>query len=1042
MSMQRNMGRAGLIAGFLVGALGCGPNPPVVDGPDAGYADAGQDGADAGSGADAGQGEKDAGTAQDAGPDLLEVAPEVLDLLPGETGQLTASGDGLANVTYTSLDEGVASVDTGGTVTAHLVGEARVRVDADTAAGPASADALVVVHPAPEVTDGCANADPTDIRAFADCPVGGGIFGDWFVDAHGQVAFDYTFDELNDVRGAWPNTENIERRDHFLMLGNDRFNFKVTDLGYVEVLSMDRGPTWLNRFDEDQRNLGGGFSYLRDQQGGEVFATAHGYAPPTATFQRHWGLTYAQTTMTHDGIETARTTWAPAGDDPVLLTAVTLTNTGDAARELAHFEYWDVNRHQLTIEWVRTGLAAAPSDDGRDGHNARFTQRVDHDADSATLVASMTPNPGEDVPPASQENGLDFYPPRVFLRSLDAPGTAPAVDRVYTDQNTFFGPAGPGAPLAVQVDAPGTGPLADSDAMGQPACLVMRTPVALAPGESVTLHFAYGYVPEGETLDFLDGYRPLPASKQPAATQAARAERLAYAWAPGRPLLHRETAWRSSQILANTLYHAYFDEHYTPQGSAYLYLHGADGAARDQLLYAMALTWLDPALARANLRLILGLTDSGTGQKGYAFVDYGLTDGAGLHEHPSDFDLFLFAGLGEYLAATGDFAFLDEEVAFHPHGSGRPDWVDGDTVLDHVQNAFYHLRDTVGLGPHGLIRIRDGDWSDGIVYEDLSPTAVSFTIQNGESVPNTQMALVTLPKIADLIEPFRPALATEMRVYVGMLTGPAAATFGTRWFSRAWLRNSINQAYEKGNDQPSDGFNANYLDLEAQPWGLLAGLLDDDQTETVLDEIEVRLGSSIGPTLREGGQVWPAISQLMTWAWARHRPAQAWQSLDAHLYATHADVFPEQWLGIWSGPDGFLADGTDGGTWASPVTPMTDFPIANMNPDVMWLLGLLRTAGVETVPDGLAIRPIGGGQDTYVIDYPLLRLEVAPGRIAGTYRPHTDGARTIHVQLPPGATPTSLTLDDDPQTVDSNDISVSLDFVAGEAHTFAVLYTP
>ena len=125
--------------------------------------------------------------------------------------------------------------------------------------------------------------------------------------------------------------------------------------------------------------------------------------------------------------------------------------------------------------------------------------------------------------------------------------------------------------------------------------------------------------------------------------------------------------------------------HLVPQGSAYLYLHGADGAPRDQSLFAIPLTYLRPDLARDTLRLIMRMTDSETGAIPYAFAGYGIHDGAGVHEHPSDLDLFFLLGLGEYLAATGDLAFLDSVEPYYPRGSRSG------TVLDHVRTAFDHL---------------------------------------------------------------------------------------------------------------------------------------------------------------------------------------------------------------------------------------------------------------------------------------------------------------------------------------------------------------
>jgi len=47
-----------------------------------------------------------------------------------------------------------------------------------------------------------------------------------------------------------------------------------------------------------------------------------------------------------------------------------------------------------------------------------------------------------------------------------------------------------------------------------------------------------------------------------------------------------------------------------------------------------------------------------------------------------------------------------------------------------------------------------------------------------------------------------------------------------------------------------------------------------------------------GVELVKSGEVWPAISQLMTWAYGRVDPSLVWDSIERHLYYTHASVFP------------------------------------------------------------------------------------------------------------------------------------------------------
>jgi hypothetical protein len=90
-----------------------------------------------------------------------------------------------------------------------------------------------------------------------------------------------------------------------------------------------------------------------------------------------------------------------------------------------------------------------------------------------------------------------------------------------------------------------------------------------------------------------------------------------------------------------------------------------------------------------------------------------------------------------------------------------------------------------------------------------------------------------------------------------------------------------------------------------------------------------------------------------------------------------------------------------GGTWTSPFTPMTDFPLMNSNQDAMMLFALLRVCGIEPSMkgDGLTIAP-KAPPERFVLDTQLLKLEVEPGRIAGEYRPIVGGSRTFHVRVP------------------------------------------
>ena len=331
-------------------------------------------------------------------------------------------------------------------------------------------------------------------------------------------------------------------------------------------------------------------------------------------------------------------------------------------------------------------------------------------------------------------------------------------------------------------------------------------------------------------------------------------------------------------------------------------------------------------------------------------------------------------------------------MRFHPREAAPAPGAAGYTVLDHVRAAVEHLITVVGRGQHGLIRVGDGDWSDGVVWQDETKFDTASTIQHGESVPNTQMALYVLPRLATLIEREDAALATRMRRYAEELEAPARAEFQGEWFARAWLRDREDQPVHLGTGS---------VDLEAQPWGLLSGLLSAEQEQKVLDRVygDLDQKSPLGPPLTAGGQVWPGVSQLMTWAYTKREAQRAWQSLVRQSYATKAKTYPEIWFGIWSAPDGTWAK--SGQTWTSVATPMTDWPVMNMNPDAMYLFGTLRVAGVEPYGRGLRIQPTGVPAQL-TLDTKLLRLATRGGETIGEYRAQNGGELVLTLAAPRG----------------------------------------
>ncbi len=607
-----------------------------------------------------------------------------------------------------------------------------------------------------------------DPYVFARNEEGSGAFGRWTLDQAGLPAYRYKLDQYRHKRAAFPHSEGADRRDHWHQIGNDRITALAANDGTIQVYLCDRGGVLLNRFEahtasraaapaqlqgppasdlysadriEELRQAqqpeladylaqlhapesglpqdvpaelfgppaphayAGGFSYLDD--GHTMWATAFRYRPAGATTRRVFGLGYFETEMTYRKIRTTRHVYAPFDDkplaatgaqqdDPVLIVDIQIENRGASAIDLRHYEYWDVNRYPLKLQWLRSGYWPAwLGDRERHAINEQFTPSIQYDAPAAALRFHQTPSSAEARPP-DEISAIDWAPADIFLADLsDRPPAA-----FYTQKAAFFGRGD------VQHPRPELESAAFADS-AMPYCLVLRHDLHLEPHATVKLRLAFGTARPAQSLQFLAKYRV--GQSLPDILERWKSQ-LAY-FTTGRPrdrFLQREMAWHAYNLLSATVQHDYYGVNFVPQGSAYLYLHGADGVPRDQGLFVIPLTYLRPQLARDTLRLIMRLTHADSGDIPYSFSGYGVHDGAIVHTNPSDLDLFFLLAMSEYLAATGDLAFLDREEPFYPPGE-RPVTVAGQTVLDHIRVAAHHLLRNIGVGEHGLLRIGDGD---------------------------------------------------------------------------------------------------------------------------------------------------------------------------------------------------------------------------------------------------------------------------------------------------------------------------------------------
>ncbi|MAU13370.1 MAG: hypothetical protein CL607_26360 [Anaerolineaceae bacterium] len=830
--------------------------------------------------------------------------------------------------------------------------------------------------------------------------------------------------------------------------------FPSKEPSFMERLLAALNAPTAHKRDDLQHAYAGGFGYV--QVGDEVWSTAYRYHPDLREqSERVFGMGYYRTCCTHNGIRTERVVYAPPGDVSAVLTDVYLTNQSDEAVTLNYYDYWDVNIQQLQEQLLRTGQFGAAGDVKRRHLNRQFTPDIVYDENAKALRFHLHPPAGAPAPIIP--DGVNWKPDDIFLADLS--GTP---DGKYTDKAAFFGQGGAENPDGIhRADDSDLHPIPSTI---MPYCMVLRRKVTIPAGETRQLRFGYGTIQSNLPFWIGPSHRANSRMTMPQAWVEGFQQRFHLGNAPGAfkdlcdhwkqrvsyfsladmPYLQREIAWHAYYMLSSTMTSTYFDSRVVPQGSAYLFIHGIDGAPRDFALYIMALCFIDPKLAREMLGFIMRMTSGDSGQIAYSYTGNGRLSGTIIHEHPSDLDLFFLMALTEYIAVTGDSDFLLEDVPFY-NAYNQP----GDQrVLSHVRVAYNHLLHIVGIGDNDLIRVSDGDWSDDVVVRNVFPSKLNIsprnTIAHGESVLNSQMAVYILPRLANLLmqqdHADVQALGEEMKEELEPILAQLTEGINRMWmgthYARAILRTWRNNTYV---------LDAKDINLESQVWALITNL-DPDVLPGLIDSIYKNLDepSPIGAML-SNGTVWPAVSQILTWGYTLHDPEKAWRSFLKQTFSTRAEVYGHRWSNIWSGPDGVngptLAD--PGGTYQSPpATPMMDFPVMNNNQHAMTLLALLRVCGIEAHESGAGIRIRPQTPTHYELDVPLIKLDVSPERISGIYRAQNDGRCDLFVRLAADSESVEVSIDDTTTTQlcdDEGYVRLTLPpFTAGDEIRFVV----
>jgi hypothetical protein len=850
---------------------------------------------------------------------------------------------------------------------------------------------------------------------------GSGYFGEWVQDEFALPAFHYTCDQLKDPKAVTEvNPGILAPTEHIHQVGNDRIVAIASNYGHVRVRQDEGAPKFLNDYAPERGLFGGGFGYLTD--GSAVLSTFYrgdGNGGNADNFDRVFGIGYFRKKVSGHGYVVDQIVFAPFGDDPVLLSQVTITNAGAGEANLRWIEYWGCQVYQFSFRSFIELYAGKSMHESRRDFGTRFGHHFRPAAGGMGLIESkefLGRDPAEEqlfqgavasfekspnvflTPPdpkaPKRATFDDLNPPPTFLISLDAPASA-----MTTNGKGFFGGGGTDHPAGLERELDG-----DLAQTGPESALLLERKITLKPGESRTLTFLYGYQTSDTALDFLvTKYRKGATNALRESGDQWKRHGMRFS-TPEEPWVEREVTWNHYYLRSGFTYDDFFKQHIISQASIYQYVMGFQGAARDPLQHALPFLFSNPELVKEILRYTLKEVRP-DGSIPYGIVGHGMPMPT-TSDNSSDMPMWLIWAVSEYVLATRDVGFLDSDVVtLYGESAGR------DSVRNLLARCYRRMTDTVKTGEHGLMRMLQDDWNDALVNAWTTQAESKEVVEKSESVLNSAMAAYVFDYYARLLTyaGVEEGLTAAIRQKAEDHRRAVQAQWTGKWFRRAWLG-------------PTNGWlGEKCMWIEPQPWAIIGGCTNDEQARTLVGNMdrELRQISPIGaiqltagpdqeqrgawksePGTQSNGGVWPSLNQTLIWALAGIDGAMAWDEWEKNSFARHAEVYPEIWYGTWSGPDvlNSALSKHPGGTTGGKPFGWTDFPVLNMHTHACPLYALTKLIGLEFTVAGILLAP-KLPLASFRFESPLLGLIKSADGYEGWYNPGAQTTYSIRLKI-------------------------------------------
>ena len=684
--------------------------------------------------------------------------------------------------------------------------------------------------------------------------------GHWSSDEKGLPCFEYTGNIPYSAKLA-NGTDVKLPNDPWFLLGNYRFTLFTHISGEYELISGQR--SWARVNQGEKRNSGVNTSEITVN--GKKFALTgmESLAADSEKCRRIFGCGFANYTYEIDGVSVNRnlsvkpSTEIDNGTSAFLLT-ITVKNTTEKSIDCTYREFVGANFE--TIQYQTAPKEWLP---------LKYINRYSEKAAENLATVDITAASDDPllVPDREAMSKHDAFPPMLFMRSL-------------TENTAFSG---------------------DSSGIGADVSF------ALAPNEEKIIRLIIGYSFEygkstmnGICSELENGV----AVSEPVCAFAEDWLKIIPDFSNEQDeTLRRELRWHAYNLEAMATYSEYYNETKIPQGTIYDYHWGQHASARDNFQHALPLVYYNPKLAKSVLRYMLKRT---TPFGEIRLIEYGFGYADNDRYFTSDQQLYFFLLLSEYLRVTKDYDFMNDKVQPYP-AKGQTEM----TAAELTEKCFIFLRDTVGTGEHGLVRLLNSDWNDTVYYvEKVSYNTIFYT---GESHMNSAMVIsifqTLIPQLKKAAECCGrlDRLCISMELYREKILRAFLADMGDRSFPRRMYFNG--KAY--GDDN---------MFLEPQGFALQINELSEDRKHIIFEEMKKRVysGEKLGAReqqipefeddgyekgSRENGGFWWALNGPVIIGVSGFDREEADRLLKNMTLQHLSKEFPQYWSSYWSAAD-------------------------------------------------------------------------------------------------------------------------------------------